>query len=431
MSFKLFCLQVLSGNVSQADWDRLQYYSRKVKFFETKFHIDQPQIHPSTYVRIAQLQSSALFPSLRHLQCSLDDRSISHIFLFLSPVLDSLEFTNIRGFENTIVGPFLATLSSPILRRIVLRSGWMSVDILKNSIVHFKQLQSLELRHAVFMSDFVSSLMEVIGTLPSLENLTLMTIDPEPHPAHAPENSNSQSRGPKYFGALERLRVMGTFFFIQHLLGFIDSPHLETIKVKPITNFVRDEHEDLFAPIMTRITSKWSRSLKTLVISSCPSGTRVAHRNAFSKCLILLGDLQEMEAFCLIDWRIEDVDDYVRCLVLWWPKIRTLYLNETRISLSTLRIIAENCPELRYLHIRLDTSSIPSFDTSSERLHHKLEVLVVEKIHPSQTTLKHQIQVTRLVDLIFPYLKSIEVCDETWPELWDLVKLCQDVRRTK
>jgi hypothetical protein len=65
----------------------------------------------------------------------------SYIFFFQSSLLDSIEFTNIKGFENTIVGLFLATLSSQMLSRIVLRSGQLlvPVDIFKNSIVHFKE----------------------------------------------------------------------------------------------------------------------------------------------------------------------------------------------------------------------------------------------------------------------------------------------------
>ena len=77
-----------------------------------KSYSGSSEVHPSTYLRIAQLQSSALSPSLRHLDCYLDDRSISNIFLFLSPLLESLELSNMGGFENTVVGPFLATLSS-------------------------------------------------------------------------------------------------------------------------------------------------------------------------------------------------------------------------------------------------------------------------------------------------------------------------------
>ena len=165
------------------------------------------QVHPSTYFRIAQQQSSVLFPSLRRLHFTLGDKSISHIFFFTSPLLDSLELFNIRGSENTIVGLLLATLSSQV-SRIVLHTGRMSADILKKSIVHFKELRSLELLDAVLISDF--ALWEVLGTLPSLANLTLTVSDPASHPA--PENSKSRSRRVKYFDALESLSVTGSFF---------------------------------------------------------------------------------------------------------------------------------------------------------------------------------------------------------------------------
>ena len=423
--------------MSQADWDRLQYYSRKVKFFSSNSGINA-QVHPSTYIRIAQLQSSALFPSLRRLHYNLDDRSISHIFLFQSPLLDSLELFNIRGFENTIVGPFLATLPSQILSRIVLDTGRMSVDILKKSIVRFKQLRSLELSVTVFMSDFV--LWELLGTLPSLANLTLKAINPASHPAHVPENSNSQTGGPKYFEALESLCVTGSFFLIQHLLGFIDSPCLKTIKFYPVINHVLNEHEhnepdNLFTPSMTIVASKWSQSLKNLLIHSSSSGT--AHRYAIPKCLMLLTDFHEMQTFQLKGGKMENMDDDVRSLVMSWPKLifLRLPLSQTFVSLSTLRIIAKNCPALRFLSIRLDASITPPFDTSSKSLHHKLEVLTVGKVQPSiaPTSLKCQIEVARYLDLIFPYLKSIEMHPDnvTWSGIRDLVKLCQDVRRGK
>ena len=108
------------------------------------------QLHPSTYFRIAR-QSSALLPSLRELHYTLDDKFMSYIFLFASPLLDSLLIREIRGFENTIVGPYLATLSSEsqMLSRFVLCDGQMSADIFRKAIVHFKQLRSLGLSNAV------------------------------------------------------------------------------------------------------------------------------------------------------------------------------------------------------------------------------------------------------------------------------------------
>ena len=134
-----------------------------------------------------------------------------------------------------------------------------------------------------------------------------------------------------------------------------------------------------------------------------------------------------MESFCLWGWKIKNVDDDVRRLVMSWPKLETLAVvpgpfdsdhRDTFISLSTLRIIAESCPELRYLIITLDTSTIPPFDTHSSN---------------TQASMEFQIQMAQHLDFIFPYLKSIAVEDNdlTWLGLGirDLVKLCQNVRR--
>jgi hypothetical protein len=302
------------------------------------------------------------------------------------------------------------------------------------------------------MNDFL--LWEILGTLPSLANFSLGAPDPASHPAHVPVNSNSLSGGPKYFEALESLRVLGSFFLIQYLLGFIDSPRLESIEVYPFIDHVRIEHEpeDLFTPSMTIVAFKWSRSLKNLVIGACSHDgivRRYTMYNTFSKCLTLLTvltGLHEMQSFHLKNWWMENMDDDVRRLVMSWPKLRTLRVHpfnlnhwQTFISLSTLRIIAENCPELRHLHIQLDISAFPPFDTSSKSLRHNLEVLTVRRVRPSsntiitQTTLECQIQVARHLDLIFPYLKSIEVQHNNvaWSGIHHLVKLCQDAKRVK
>ena len=116
-------LQVLNGNVSQADWDRLQYYSRKVKIFGAIYPDDpgevwstlnapnasHPQVHSSTYVRIAQLQSSALFPHLRHLHYNLADRSISHIFFSYRHSLIRLNLPISEASKVLLLGHFWLT----------------------------------------------------------------------------------------------------------------------------------------------------------------------------------------------------------------------------------------------------------------------------------------------------------------------------------
>ena len=444
--------------MSQAGWDRLQYYSRKVRSFTFGDSDDDTHVHSSTYIRIAQLlQSTSLFPSLRHLK--FDNYDMDTIFLFLSPVLESLELTNIRYREHIIVGPFLARLSSQMLRRIVLHNGEISANFLKKYIARFKQLRSLEFSDGDFLSDFTA--WEVLGTLPSLANLTMKATKPAPA-SHW--QTRSHGGGPKYFDALESLSVTGSFLLIQHLLDFIDSPCLTTIKFYPtsVLNEHEFEHEaDDFTPSMTIITFKWSQSLKNLVIvtddvtddSSTGSMFNTAQRRrcyAISKCLKLLTVLQKMRTFHLT-WKMENMEDDVRLLVKSWPKLRSLklHLDSTVafISFATLRIIAENCPELRYLQIPLndDTSTIPFFDTSIKNLHHNLEVLDLrivdsDRAQPSTITptsrrqwLECHIQVAKYLDFIFPYLTDIELTpyNETWSGIRDLIMLCQDARRAK
>ena len=421
--------------MSKGDWDRLQYYSRKVK--SLTFRDIDPRVHPTTYLRIAQLQSSTLFPSLRRLRFVLGDTSKSHTFLssFLLPLLDSVELINIRRFEDIIVGPFLATLSPKsqlqMPDRIVRQNGQISVDILKKSIAHYKHLESLELSDAFLMSDF--SLWEVLGTLPCLKNFTLKAFNPASHPAQAPANSKkkkkkSQSVRPKYFEALESLFVKGSFLLIQLLLCFIDSPCLNSIEVYPVINKDTGNHEtEDFTPSMTVIASKWSQSLKKLLIGS----SFHAPHNAISEWFMLLTDLYEMETFHLLRWRMEDIDDDVGYLAKSWPKLITLKVlpsDQTFMSLSTLRIIAESCPDLRHLSVLLD-SSIPPFDGSSKGLDHKLEVLTLGRDF-NQIPLEYQIRMARHLDSIFPHLKSIErhSGDATW-SIIEVIKLCQDLRR--
>ena len=140
------------------------------------------------------------------------------------------------------------------------------------------------------------------------------------HLQHAPENSNSQSGGLRYFDALESLDDTASFFLIRHLLGFIDSPCLKSIDI----SFIEREPEDILTPSMMIVSSKWSQCLKNLSITFSPSSVAngITHRN-----LTLLTDLHEIQTFRLDDGRIENNNDAVKCLAMSWPKLQTLDLN--------------------------------------------------------------------------------------------------------
>ena len=103
----------LQCNLSQVDWDKLQYYSRKVKFFialpPDNYDVE---VHRTFILRLifglpnfSHLLSFHLFVTSATIWTLSPSLSLS-LFLFLSPSLDSLELFNISRFDNTIVEPF-------------------------------------------------------------------------------------------------------------------------------------------------------------------------------------------------------------------------------------------------------------------------------------------------------------------------------------
>ena len=376
-------------------------------------HLPVPSFHPfvastTIWKRIVSslsLSSFSCYRSLIHLNSSVSLAENSRILL-------------------------LGHFWQPFPLRCSARSSFV-MDICQWTLLkklYFKELRSLELSDIIFVGSHIS--WEVLGALPSLENLTLKDVYSSSHPVHAAENSNSQSGGRKYFEALESLSVSGSFSFIQHLLGLIDSPWLKSINIYPNINRNEHIHEHLFAPSTAIVASRWSQSLKTLVID-----TRSADGNALasSKSLMLLTDLHEIQRFDLHRCRMENMDDDVRRLVMPWPKLTHLSLlplNQSYIFLSTLRIIAESCPELFFLRIPLDASTFPPFDTSSKRLCHSLELLNLGGVSPPNASLECQIQAALHLDSIFPSVFVEAHCqDATWSGIRDLLGLCQEARR--
>ena len=96
----------------------------------------------------------------------------------------------------------------------------------------------------------------------------------------------------------------------------------------------------------------------------------------------------------------------------------------------------DNCVELSWItSFKFANSTgyfytIPPFDTSSKSLRHNLEFLTIwghkdssNTITQTKLRLQRQIQLTQYLDLLFPYLKCIEMGleDEFWLGIRDLL----------
>ncbi|TFK32155.1 hypothetical protein BDQ12DRAFT_728910 [Crucibulum laeve] len=238
-------IYILSGHTTSANLARLFFYTKRVISFtvldestkqQSKPTIAQsnvpqpkPTIAQSTYLRLAQLAPSPLFPSLKHLHVPSVKASLAHIFLFMSPSLRSVELGDIGpgGDALEIATSFLATLpwEAPKLQRLVLHgSSHISIDDLHH-IVHFKQLKSLELRNIVSIQDF--TLFERLGhKLSKLEHLLVET-----YPLNY---ENVLPRVESMFENLCSLQVTALPSMIHDLLLTITSRRLQTLTLTPI-----------------------------------------------------------------------------------------------------------------------------------------------------------------------------------------------------
>lgn len=158
---------------------------------------------------------------------------------------------------------------------------------------HFCPIQAIPISRtlgAAVINDFV--LREVLGTLPSLVNLTLKTTFLK-HQAYLPQNSGSENGGPKRFDILEGLcvQVIGSSRFIQHLLNLTDSPCLKSIQVHLVLNCsvispkpeMRYNSDNRITPLMGMVVAKsrWPQSLENFIIGvGHSSSVEVGHRYA-------------------------------------------------------------------------------------------------------------------------------------------------------
>ncbi|KAF8905952.1 hypothetical protein CPB84DRAFT_1844591 [Gymnopilus junonius] len=124
---------VLRGAISDVEWERFDWYARRVRRFSYSRDPDALDIAMHVYFRLAQLHKPPILPSLRYLHCpstSQRDFLISGICLFLSPSLEALEFNGISNVEDKLCGTMLHTLfcDGAEMEKIILIGRGLSLD---------------------------------------------------------------------------------------------------------------------------------------------------------------------------------------------------------------------------------------------------------------------------------------------------------------
>lgn len=381
------------------------------------------------YFRLAQLRSTPLLPSLRHLHCPAVSRSdflISGICLFLSPSLQTLEFDSISTVEDKLCGTVLHTLASDgaQVEKIVLRGRGLSQDTLW-MVAGFEHLSSLELQG---MGEAINlEIMEKIGSLPWLINLAIDFTGSRMEPL-------VQDIGLK---DLNSLMITAAVPFVQALLSHITTTQLETFFATVPTDPPADKKE-----FLTKVVDRWKDTLRRIALVHQQLG-ETPSEFLHIDTLAPLVPLRKLAYLKLAGYGMELTDENITDMANAWPEMDTLLLpfinaNHPRPTLFSLRILSRLCPNLRNLMIPLNTITVDLLPFVSSGVPHTpvhdLHTLTIASADDSESwDLRDLLHVARHIDYIFPKLKSLFPYERhdfnRWMQAHEMIQMYQSVRQ--
>ncbi|KAH6877378.1 hypothetical protein BKA70DRAFT_1207695 [Coprinopsis sp. MPI-PUGE-AT-0042] len=384
---------VVRGNVTQAEWDRFDWYGRKVRRFtytSDPVHLD---IAMHVYFRLAQLRPSSqpLLPCLHQLRCpeiSQNDFLISGVCLFFTPSLQSLEFGSITGVEDKLTGTFLFTIQmdGAQLENLVLKAKEAKEVSLTpetlDLILGFESLRSIELEK---MGGIITTQwLQELGRKPRLEELTL-DLTPTPTASTVATNPPTPLPEPALiteeigFRNLKSLMLTANLPFTLSFLTHTTSTTIETVAAVTHADTPTDR-----SAFITLLTTRYSHSLKSLALVHTP-GPADTDSEPDVPPLLQLADigpllqLGQLEEFRLEGYEMAQMNDAsVVRLASAWPNIVKLLLpyvpgdtdpdtddegssEARRPTVDSLRVLREMCPKLKHVRIPLDLLRIPLF----------------------------------------------------------------------
>lgn len=389
---------------------------------------DSLDIAMHVYFRLAQLRTTPILPSLRHLYCPSirqNDFLISGICLFLSPSLQVLELENISNVEDKLCGTILHTLKSDgaPMQKIVLRGQGLSKDTVTLAI-KFDHLRALELHG---MGEALNmEILERIGSMSSLVELSLDFTESTIPPL-------DKDIGLK---DLKKLTITAPTPFMQTFLPHIGTTTLEAFIAEAPSNPPVDKKE-----FLAYVVTRWRDTLRRIDLIHQYLGADAENIAEELNITVLspLLPLKKLTHFRLEGYTLELRDENVADLAIAWPNIVTLMLPfissvRPRPTITSLRTLAQRCPKLRKLRLPLDTMDLVSF-TSTGIPHsppHDLHTLTIASAD-EPWELRDLLHLGRHIDYFFPRLRwvySYEGHDaDRWTQLHETIQMYQTVRQ--
>jgi hypothetical protein len=319
-----------------------------VKEFTLK-HADE-NLAQSTFIQLTQLRPQP-FPALEIFRCLSVTPSLSHLSLFISPTIKTVELGGCDSDNIHVVDPFLFSLtsnpwfSSPKLNHLALRGKATTAS--KIPFALFSHLQSLDIAGEV---DLVS--LKEIGAIPQLENLVI-TIS----------HSITRLEGVIGFPRLKSLHVTASFPLMQSMLALVATIYMERVTLvavctpafqrvcdtsiivkkkmvakgkkgkksvtskKPLQCSSGEEtlSSGTWAPCLAKLNSRWSTSL--ISITLCLDKSKNFKEPIPSGLFADLPPFSKVERMVLIDCGFQSSDEDIRELALALPELRELRLS--------------------------------------------------------------------------------------------------------
>ncbi|KAF6758037.1 hypothetical protein DFP72DRAFT_889748 [Ephemerocybe angulata] len=448
---------VLRGSITPEEWERFDWYARRVKKFCYTRDPDNLDIAMHVYFRIAQLRSTPLLSALRHLYCpdiSQTDFLISGVCLFLSPSLQTLEFYKITSVEDKLTGTFLHTLwnDGTQLETVGFRGTGLSPGTL-DLILNFHTLRQLELTGMgpAIELDWLKRL----GEMPKLRDLALDF-------TNSRIESIEEDLG---YRNLKSLMITASLAFTRSFI-----PHISTSGLEVIVAASSSDTQAERVAFIRDVIERWGATLRdfSLVHINSESAEEI-HMVTIAPLI----PLKQLTGFRLEGYSIDLTDDNLRIFGSAWPNLTKLLLpyvagsDRVRPTIESLKILAALCPDLKHLRLPLDTTELPAFvppptpyipplpvpespamviDDTAEGAPPPLQPLsIVRKRQPhglQKLTIatsddtwesKDQLHLARFIDYLFPRLQYVSPFEghdlDRWTHIHDIVQAFQTVRR--
>ncbi|KAF9001122.1 hypothetical protein BDQ17DRAFT_1426686 [Cyathus striatus] len=434
-----------------------------------------PLIPSSVYLRLLTHQHTSLLPSLERLHIIHNpEADYSILPLFHTPSLTSIELVNLP--DSPHLYSFLISLysESPGLESITLRGPQRIPVASLSKIGELKILQRLVLDRVVYVGDYT-----VIQSISQLQYLTELVIhlDPDIQGSGLPLKCQyvPMENASPGFMALQLLQIRAPFRLITDLLRNVSSTWLKALDIAPIFdqsqyldrehlkrlqgaeqrnyNDAMRRHKNSFIPPARKhvflkpenltFESDYLKEIGELILLRSPmlhsltlSMATPVKLPILSPEISFLAQLRSLEYLEISHWAFASTKD-LELLLSRLDKLKTLKITpgpySHPIPLMSLNTIVASCPLLETLELMIDSTLLFADvypNLSALKRNRILNTITIG----SNTSLssKEKLVLARHMDYLFPNMSEMRVCGyegEFWKEVWDIVELCQRVRR--